>query len=133
MRGTSLSAGLVAAGNAIGDMEYSSTRYIRPDANLTEAVSSLDASIGRLSDQTRKYHREMKSGFAGLAALSGLVPNARASGDTQLSVGTGYYRGTMGVALGAFQHINDNILLNIGGAYGGNGSTTFKGGATIGF
>jgi len=142
-------------------MNYTSTNYVMEGSDLTTAVSSLDAGMGQLANRTgaledragaledratalegrtdklerktNKYHREMKSGFASLAALSGLVPNARAAGDTQLSVGTGYYRGTTGFALGAFQHINDNILLNLGAAYAGNGSATFKGGATFGF
>ena len=86
-----------------------------------------------LTYRTNKMHHEMKSGFASLAAMSALVPNARVAGDTQISVGAGHYRGTTGFALGAFHHVNDNVLLNAGAAYGGNGSATFKGGLTFGW
>ena len=75
----------------------------------------------------------MREGFASMAALSALVPNARSAGDTQVSVGTGYFRGKTGFALGAFHHVNDNVLLNAGAAYGGSNSTTLKGGVTFGF
>ena len=142
-----LSVRITANTEAIGDRNYTSSNYVAPGSDLTSAISALDAGVGELANRTtaledrtsklerktEKYHHEMKSGFASLAALSALVPNARAAGDTQLSVGTGYYRGTTGFALGAFQHVNDDILLHVGAAYAGNGSATFRGGATIGF
>ncbi|MBQ3034453.1 MAG: YadA C-terminal domain-containing protein, partial [Alphaproteobacteria bacterium] len=64
---------------------------------------------------------------------SALVPNARANGNTQISIGTGYYRGTTGFAVGGFHYLNDDVLLNAGAAYAGNGSATFKSGVTFGF
>ena len=142
-----LSVRITANTEAIGDRNYTSSNYVAPGSDLTSAISALDAGVGELANRTtaledrtsklerktEKYHHEMKSGFASLAALSALVPNARATGDTQLSVGTGYYRGTTGFALGAFQHVNDDVLLHVGAAYAGNGSATFRGGATIGF
>ena len=86
-----------------------------------------------VEDRTNKIEHEMKSGFASLAAMSALVPNARATGNTQLSLGTGYYRGTTGFAIGGFHYLNDEVLLNAGAAYAGNGSATFKSGVTFGF
>ena len=110
------------------------------DDDLTTAVGKLDQNIDRLDSHVdavdksmHKMHHEMKSGFASLAAMSGLVPNARVAGDTQIAVGTGYYRGTTGFAIGAFHHVNDNVLLNAGASYAGNGSAIFKGGVTFGF
>ena len=106
------------------------------DSNLARVESRVDKLDGQVADlysRTNKMHHEMKSGFASLAALSGLVPDARSAGDTQLSLGTGYYRGTTGFAFGAFHHVSDNVLLNAGAAYAGNGSATFKGGVTFGF
>lgn len=125
---------------AIGNRSYTSINYIDSGSDLASAVSALDSNLGRvegkldaLTNRTNKMHKEMKSGFASLAALSALVPNARVAGDTQISVGAGHYRGETGFALGAFHHVNDSVLLNAGAAYGGNGSATFKGGITFGW
>ena len=138
--GTTVEQHLTALDSAIGNRSYTSTRYISSGSDLSSAVSTLDSNLSRvegnldaLTRRTQKMHHEMKSGFASLAAMSALVPNARVAGDTQISVGTGHYRGTTGFALGAFHHVNDNVLLNAGAAYGGNGSATFKGGLTFGW
>ena len=138
--GTTVEQHLTALDSAIGNRAYTSTRYISSGSDLSTAVSALDSNLSRvegnldaLTTRTNKMHHEMKSGFASLAAMSALVPNARVAGDTQISVGAGHYRGTTGFALGAFHHVNDNVLLNAGAAYGGNGSATFKGGVTFGW
>lgn len=132
-QGSSVVANLDRIDAAIGNRAYTSTNYIRSGSDLSSAVSSLDSNLSRVEDEMNKMDHEMRSGFASLAALSALVPNARSAGDTQLSLGTGYYRGTTGFAVGAFHHVNDNILLNAGAAYGGNGSATFRSGVTFGF
>ena len=138
--GTTVEQHLTALDGAIGNRSYTSTRYISSGSDLSSAVSALDSNLSRvegnldaLTTRTNKMHHEMKSGFASLAAMSALVPNARVAGDTQLSMGAGHYRGTTGFALGAFHHVNDNVLLNAGAAYAGNGSATFKGGVTFGW
>ena len=145
--GTTVEDHLTALDAAIGDRNYTSTNYVTANSDVASAVSALDSNLTRVDDnvsvlntqvadlynRTNKMHHEMKSGFASLAAMSGLVPDARSAGDTQIALGTGYYRGTTGFALGAFHHISDNLLLNVGAAYAGNGSATFKGGVTFGF
>ncbi len=125
---------------AIGDRNYSSTNYISVGDDLTTAVSDLDFELGRIEynlgniehdlNQTR---REMKGGFAAAAAMSALVPNARADGDTQIAIGTGTYQGRGGMAIGGFHYLNDNTLINVGGAYAGSKSATFKAGVTFGW
>ena len=77
--------------------------------------------------------KQMKSGFASMAAVAGLKPNARACNDTQIAIGGGYYRGTAGVALGGFHYVNDNLMLNLGAGYAGNQSATVSGGLTFGW
>ena len=140
MKVNTVNQNIAALDSAIGNRAYTSTRYISSGSDLSSAVSALDSNLSRvegnldaLTNRTHKMHHEMKSGFASLAAMSALVPNARVAGDTQISVGAGHYRGTTGFALGAFHHVNDNVLLNAGAAYGGNGSATFKGGVTFGW
>ena len=86
-----------------------------------------------MDDKISRNHREMKRGFASLAAMSRLVPNARGCGDTQISVGVGYYRGATGFAVGAFHYLDNNTLLNAGVGYAGHDSATFGVGITFGF
>ena len=137
---TSLSAGLQAAGNAIGSLNYSSTNYVRSSSDLTTAISALDNqlyqlnnSYNDLNEEVKDMNKEMKAGFASVAALSGLQPNARAFNDTQISVGVGNYRGQTGFALGGFHYVNDNLMMNVGAAYAGDHSATFRGGLTFGW
>jgi peptidoglycan hydrolase CwlO-like protein len=137
---TSLSAGLQAAGNAIGSLNYSSTNYVRSGSDLTTTISALDNqlyqlnnSYNDLNEEVRDMNKEMKAGFASVAALSGLQPNARAFNDTQISVGVGNYRGQTGFALGGFHYVNDNLMMNVGAAYAGDHSATFRGGLTFGW
>jgi len=138
---TALDTQVKTNADAIGDIgDLVNSNYASDAESLTDSVMALDSNLNRvegrvdaLDRRVHKMHHEMKSGFASLAALSGLVPNARSAGDTQISVGTGYYRGTTGFALGAFHHLNDSVLLNAGASYAGNGSAIFKGGVTFGF
>ena len=143
-RDISLSAGLQEAGRAIGNMAFNNTRYISKDGDLSSAVRTLDANINRienhfngqinrLENKLDKHHHEMKRGFASLAAMTRLVPNPRACGDTQISVGVGHYHGSTGVAIGAFHYIDNNTLVNVGVGYSGHDSATFGVGLTFGF
>ena len=147
MATTSLSAGLKEAGDAIGSLNYTSTSYVHTGDDLTTAISRLDDGLSKVGanwDQldsritqtekkVEKMDKQMKSGFASMAAVAGLKPNARACSDTQIALGGGYYRGTAGVALGAFHYVNDNLMLNIGGGYAGNQSATVSGGVSVGW
>ncbi|MBE6446219.1 MAG: hypothetical protein E7021_02315, partial [Alphaproteobacteria bacterium] len=123
---SSLSAGL-------GNLNYSSTNYIKAGDNLTKAVSALDSNLYRLEEDVDEMNKEMKAGFASVAALSALQPNARAFNDTQISMGVGNYRGQTGFALGGFHYVNDNLMMNVGAAYAGDHSATFRGGLTFGW
>ena len=139
--GTTVEQHLVSLDNAIGDLsQLVNSRYADGATSVADSVVALDNNLSRVEDhvdaldkRVGKMHHEMKSGFASLAAMSALVPNARVAGDTQIAVGTGYYRGTTGFAIGAFHHVNDNVLLNAGASYAGNGAAVFKGGVTFGF
>ena len=139
--GTTVEQHLVSLDNAIGDLtQLVDSRYASDTVTVADSMMALDNNLGRvenkvdaLDKRVNKMHHEMKSGFASLAAMSALVPNARVAGDTQIAVGTGYYRGTTGFAVGAFHHLNDSVLLNAGASYAGNGAAVFKGGVTFGF
>ena len=107
---------------AIGNLKETGVR----GENIAAQLQSLGTDLQNLEN-------EVRGGFAASAALSALVPNARATNDTQISLGTGMYRDRAGFAIGAFHYVNDNVLLNAGAAYGGSKSTTVKAGITFGW
>ena len=140
----SLSDGLQAAGNAIGDVNFEKTKYVSKDKDLSSAVRTLDMNLSRVEGEltekidrvdakVNNHHREMRRGFANLAAMTRLVPNDRGCGNTQISAGIGNYHGTTGVAAGVFHYIDDNILVNAAVGYAGHNSTAVGAGVTFGF
>ncbi|MBQ7413545.1 MAG: YadA-like family protein [Alphaproteobacteria bacterium] len=132
--GTTVEQHLVALDNAIGDRtQLANSKYIGPSATVADAMMSLDTNLALTEQRVRRVEKEMRGGFASMAALSALVPNARAAGDTQISVGAGAYRDHQGMAIGAFHYFNDNVLANMGLSYGGDKSTVVRAGVTFGW
>ena len=125
--GTTVEDHLVSVDNAIGDRsQFGQSHYMQALDSVSNALMDIDHNLYRVE-------KEMRGGFASMAAMSALVPNARAAGDTQISVGVGAYRDHQGMALGAFHYFNDNILANFGASYGGDKSTMFRAGVTFGW
>ena len=133
---------------ALDDQTYANTQKIaevenKADKNadnieaLNERMNQYSASVGgsisALNNKVNKLDKKVKTGFASNAALSALVPNARAIGNTQLSAGTGYYDGEFGGAVGVFHYFNDNVLLNAGVSYAGDESLMARAGLSFGF
>jgi predicted outer membrane repeat protein len=89
--------------------------------NVTEAIIGTNEvfskAINQLDMNYRDLRHDFEAGMAGQAALSALVPNGRARGDTQLSVGTGMYKGHTAAAVGGFHWLTDNLLFNAGVAW----------------
>ena len=132
----SVVAGLNAAGNAIGDMDFSSAHYYKAsgaDANLSEAVRKLDNNIYRIDNDVRDLRRDCRRGMASMAAMTALVPNSRSLGDTSLSLGTGAYDGHTAMAVGGFHYLTDNLLLNAGAAWGNSNDMSYRLGVTYSF
>ena len=119
----SLALGLQTVGDKIGDMDFASTHYIKAGSDLSSSVKTLDDNLYRLDNEVKDLRKDMNRGLASMAALTALVPNARATGNTQLSVGTGMYSGHTGFALGGFHWFTDNLLMNVGVAYGDGDSS----------
>ena len=130
MSGTSVAAGLQAAGNAIGDMNFAGTKYVSGAGDLSDAVRTLDSNLSRVDGELKDLKKEFKNGMASLSAMSALVPNPRATGNTSLSIGTGFYDGNTAVAIGGFHHITDNIMVNAGAAWGNANDLTYRLGVT---
>ena len=115
---------IAAVNTAIGNTsKLANTHYVSGAANLTDAVAGLDNQIHnldsryyQLSGDINDLRDDFNAGMTTMSAMTALVPNARATGNTQLSFGTGMYEGETAMALGGFHWINDNVLLNVGAA-----------------
>ena len=130
MNGTSVAAGLQAAGNAIGDMNFATTKYVTAGSDLSDAVRTLDSNMYRIETDLKDLRKEFKNGMASMSAMSALVPNPRATGNTSLSVGTGLYSGHTAVAVGGFHYLTDNVMLNAGAAWGNANDISYRMGIT---
>ena len=124
-----LAAGVLSATNTFAASDGSDSSYSDEGAY----AAAMDAKMFRTEYKADRTNKQMKSGFASMAAMNGLKPNARACNDTQIAIGAGNYRGTTGVAVGGFHYINNNLMLNLGAGYGGHESTTVSGGITFGW
>jgi predicted outer membrane repeat protein len=120
-----VNANLSAFDEAIGNMTFAED--ITAD-DLTSVINNVDAklnhsnevfskAINQLDYNYRELRHDFEAGMASQAALSALVPNGRAKGDTQLSVGTGMYKGHTAAAVGGFHWFTDNLLFNAGVAW----------------
>ncbi|MBR1398659.1 MAG: YadA-like family protein [Alphaproteobacteria bacterium] len=127
---TSVAAGIKAAGDAIGDMDFRGLSYVSEGQDLSGAVKNLDTSLARVEGDLRGLRRDFERGMASMAAMSALVPNPRAYGNTSLSVGTGAYSGHTAMAVGGFHYLTDNIMLNAGVAWGNSHDASYRLGLT---
>ena len=127
---TSVAAGIKAAGDAIGDMDFRGLSYVSEGQDLSGAVKNLDTSLARVEGDLRGLKRDFERGMASMAAMSALVPNPRAQGNTSLSVGTGAYSGHTAMAVGGFHYLTDNIMLNAGVAWGNSHDASYRLGLT---
>ena len=127
---TSVAAGIKAAGDAIGDMDFRGLSYVSEGQDLSGAVKNLDTSLARVEGDLRGLKRDFERGMASMAAMSALVPNPRAYGNTSLSVGTGAYSGHTAMAVGGFHYLTDNIMLNAGVAWGNSHDASYRLGLT---
>ena len=94
---------------------------------LRQVATSLDSRIDDLEST-------LDDVGALTSAFSALVPNARAKGDTQVSLGLGNYSSSNALAAGLFHYLNNNILLNAGfsTAFDRN-ETASRAGITVGW
>lgn len=128
---------IAAVNTDIGNTsKLANTHYVSGATNLTDAVAGLDNQIHnldsryyQLSGDINDLRDDFNAGMATMSAMTALVPNARATGNTQLSFGTGMYEGETAMALGGFHWINDNVLLNVGAAWG-SADTAYRMGIT---
>ncbi|MBR3661844.1 MAG: YadA-like family protein, partial [Alphaproteobacteria bacterium] len=112
------------------DMDFTSAQYVTPGSDLSTAVRTLDSNLYRVENDLKDLKRDFENGMASMAAMSALVPNPRAYGNTSLSVGTGAYSGHTAMAVGGFHYLTDNIMLNAGVAWGNSHDASYRLGLT---
>lgn len=122
--GTTVEQHLTALDSAIGNRaKFDKMHYTQGSKNVVDAIGKLDTKLNSVDHDVRVLRHKFQSGMASAAALSALVPNARAHGNTQLSVGTGMYHGHGAMAVGGFHWFTDNLLFNTGIAWDDNEAT----------
>lgn len=104
---------------------------------LQDAMASIQSDslrIDNLSRQVDKLEKRLDNVGAFAAAFSALVPNSRAGGNTQVSLGVGTYSGSHAVAIGIFHYVSNKIFINAGASSSfQSNSTAGKAGITFGF
>ena len=116
------------ATQASRDAQTGPIYLVTSDGSGNLATSSFD--IGGFQNQLAGLGDEIKAVGSLSAALAGLHPNARASGDNHLSGAIGTYNGDFGFAAGYFRNVGTNLLLSVGGATSG-GSYAGNAGVTV--
>ena len=112
-------------------MNFGGSHYVAGSNDLSSAVRSLDSNLYRVDQEVHDVRRELNRGMASMAAMSALVPNPKAHGNTQLAIGTGAYSGHTAMAIGGFHNITDNIMLNAGAAWGNSSDVSARLGLTV--
>ena len=112
------------------DLNRQTIAQMQSDFARTNANN--DARFKHLEDEIDDVNEEMKKGLASTAALASLQPLSNEY-KTQISVGMGGYRDRQAIAVGGYHYVTDNVLLNVGGAWGGEDSISYKAGVTLGF
>lgn len=100
---------------------------------LKNGVGRLNTRVDGLQSQINRLDNKLEQGLATVTALTGLHPNPRHQGKTQVSIATGMYADNVAGAIGVFHYLNDKVMLSAGAAYGGDSSWAGNVGITIGF
>jgi len=100
------------------------------DKEAAARIAAADALQGRIAT----LESRLNDAGALAAAFSALVPNARATNNTQVSLGVGNYGGSNALAAGMFHYVGHNVLLNAGVSTAfNNHGTAVRAGVTFGW
>lgn len=101
---------------------------------LRQVEANLQADVGGIYNRLGKLESRLDDVGALASAFSALVPNARAGGNTQISIGYGNYGSANAVAAGMFHYVNNNVLFNAGVSTAfDNHETAARAGVTFGW
>lgn len=103
-------------------------------ANIESEAAARASADSALHDRIDAVESRLDGVGALASAFSALVPNARAAGNTQVSLGLGNYGGASAVAAGMFHYVTSSVLLNAGlsSSFNGHG-TAARAGVTFGW
>jgi autotransporter adhesin len=96
------------------------------------SANGLQPQIDTLQRQVGDMRREARRGFAATAALSA-APTPSAPGRTTVSVGSGFYRGEVGVGIGFAHRLDTRLPVVISGGYANGGGDEHVGRAGLAF
>ena len=136
-----VNSNIAAVNSAVGDVSsLKETVYASDTTNVTDAIKALDSNMYRLDYQVndlgakyQRLRRDFKIGMASMAAMSAMAPNARADGNTQLTLGTGAYADHTAVAVGAYHWVTNNLMINAGVGWGDTRDAIYRMGLTYSF
>lgn len=98
-----------------------------------QRITDIQTGLDRTNQRIDRLDDKVERGLATVTALTGLQPNPRAKGNTQIAIGTGIYHDNCAVAVGFFHFFKNNIMLNAGVAVGGSDDVAGKVGITFSF
>ena len=99
---------------------------------LNAVSAALNAQFNSMSLELGSLDNRLDNVGALSAAFSGMTPNPRDNGRTQISMGMGFYEGKTAYAGGVYHYVSDRVLLNAGMSLAGSESAG-RVGMTIGF
>jgi hypothetical protein len=102
------------ASQASRDAQTGPIYLVTSDSDGNLATTSFD--VTGLQGQIDALSGDIKKVGALSAALAGLHPNARSTGDHHLSGAVGTYDGQFAFAAGYFRNFGDDVLFSVGGA-----------------
>jgi hypothetical protein len=102
------------ASQASRDAQTGPIYLVTSDSDGNLATTSFD--VTGLQGQIDALSGDIKKVGALSAALAGLHPNARSTGDNHLSGAVGTYDGQFAFAAGYFRNFGDDVLFSVGGA-----------------
>jgi len=125
----------VADGTAASDAATFGQFNAQIGTTITNLQTLYGAQIAAQTAQLAALDQRINSVGAIGSAMSALVINPRASGNTQMSVGLGHYAGETAVAIGGFHFSQSGAVLTNLGVAGttSGGPLAYRAGVTIGW
>jgi hypothetical protein len=123
---------VAAVANTLNAKTKANTTSI--DANKT-AIANNDARIESNTKKIDGVQNESRKGISGVAAISGIKYQPMTTGQGQIGVGYGNFKGDSAIALGLGAQVSDNIMVNMAASAtaGSDTEAVFSAGATYKF
>lgn len=97
---------------------------------LTGAPSTVTGVADGMQDHDAVNRKQLNTAYAGIASVAAMaaLPQPAPGRHFSLGLGTSYYQGESGVAMGMKGSLTDTTQYSLGGSYNSSGETLFSGG-----